>query len=336
MTEELAIVVGTTNTMIYMPGNGIVLSEPTKVAYNGDPTFRRVRAVGSEAAAMLGKVPEKTVLSFPVVDGFIVEPDACQDMLREFLKKILKPKLFAPKLRALVGVPVGLTLEEKRIYEDVYLKAGLHEVMMLENILLSAVGVDLPVHTHKVSLIINIGGGTTEIAAVSLSGIIKAYGLNIGGAMMDRAIRDSLLGKYGLQLGMSTVSKVKEEIGTLYSNDKTTMSVAGTDVMTKAPIAKVVKSTDIMDAIMPYYLRIADAVERILKMLPTESATDIKSNGVHLTGGCSKILGLEKLFYERLQLPVTVYADGEYSAVLGAGKLLENPVLLNEIVRQKY
>lgn len=335
MTEEIGIVVGTTNTMIYKPGNGIVLCEPTKVAYNGDPKLGRVRAVGTEAAAMIGKVPEKTVLSFPVTDGFITDPDACRDMLDRFLRKVFKPRIFAPKIRAIVGVPTGLTIEERRIYGDVFAKVGINETIMVENILLSAVGVDLPVHTHKVSLVANIGGGLTEIAAISLGGIMKGYGINVGGSMMDRALHDFILGKYNFKIGMNTIAKLKSEIGSLYSNDKTSLLVSGTDIVSQAPMSVSIRSTDIMEALMPYYLRIADAIESVIKVLPPEASSDISIDGLHLTGGASKILGLDKLFSERLHLPVTVHPDGEYASVLGAGKLLASPVLLNEVMNQR-
>lgn len=335
MTEELAIVIGTTHTAIYMLGNGIVLYEPSKVAYNGDPKLGKVRAVGEEAAAMMGKAPEKTVLSFPVTDGFVTDPDSCRDMLQRFLGKVLKPRLFAPKVRAIAGVPTGLTIEERRIYDDVFSKVGITDAVMIENILLAAVGVDLPVHAHKVSLVANIGGGITEIAAISLGGIVKGCNINVGGGMMDRALRDYLLGKYNFKVGMSAVARVKEEIGSLYSNDRTTMSVPGTDLSRRVPSTIIVKATDIMDALMPYYLRIADAVESIVKALPPETAADLSTDGLNLTGGGSKILGLDKLMSDRLHIPVTVHPDAEYAAVLGGGKLLSNTVLLNEILSQR-
>ncbi len=335
MTEELAIVIGTSNTGIYMPGNGIVLYEPTKIAYNGDPKLGKVRAVGHEAAAMTGKAPESTVLSFPVSDGFITDPDSCRDMLYEFLCRVLRPRLFAPKLRVIAGVPTGMTIEEHRIYDDVFAKVGIRDAMTIENIMLSAVGIDLPVHAHKVSLIANIGGGITEVAALSLGGIVKACGINIGGGMIDRALCDYILGKYNFKIGPITASHVKEEIGSLYSNDLTTMPVTGTDVSRRAPTVINIKATDVMDSVMPYYLRIADAVETIIKSLPPESSSDITVDGLYLTGGGSKIPGLDKLLSDRLHIPVTVHPDAEYAALLGGGKLLSNAVLLNEILSRK-
>lgn len=334
MTEELAIVIGTANTMIYMPNNGIVLCEPSKVAYTGDPKNGKVRYVGNEAAAMVGKTPEKTTLVFPVTDGIISDPDACRDMITAFLQKLIKPKLFGPRINAVVAVPTGLTIEERRIYDDVLSRAGIHDVTMIEKVLLSAIGADLPVHSDKVSLVANIGAGVTSIAAISSSGIVNGCSINMGGLMMDRALKDFILGKYNFKIGMSEAEKIKCGIGSLYSNDNRTVHARGTDLTARAPASFAIKSTDIMEAIMPYYLRIADAIESIIKVLRPETAADIYTNGLHLTGGASKIPGLEKMFSDRLRIPVTVHPDSEYSAALGGGKLLSDTVLLNEIISQ--
>ncbi|MBQ7227573.1 MAG: rod shape-determining protein [Clostridia bacterium] len=335
MTEELAIVIGTSNTSIYLPGNGIVLHEPTMVAYNGDSKLGKVRAVGKTASFMSGRITENTTLSYPVTGGFISDPDACRDMLTEFLKKLFRPRLFAPKFKAIVGVPIGLTIEERRFYDDVFSKSGINEIIAIENIVLSAIGIDLPVHSHKVNLIVNVGGGITEIAAISSSGIIKGCNLSIGGNLMDKAFRDYLLGKYNLKLGMSSIAKAKEEIGSLYANDTASMWVNGMDLNVHAPSGLNVKATDFMDALMPYYLRIADGIDSVIKSLSIESGADLTSGGVHIVGGGSKIPGLAKLLAERLNMLVTVHPDAEYANVFGGGKLLSNPVLLNEILTQR-
>lgn len=334
MTEELGIVLGTVNTVIYKPGNGIVLCEPSAVAYLGNPKAGKVRAVGEAAAAMLGKAPENTTVCLPMKDGVIAEPSACRDMLTAFFAKLMKPRLFAPKIRAIVAVPMGLTLEERRIYEDTFTGAGVHEVVMVEKIMLAAVGIDLPVHGPKVSLIANLGGGLTEIAAISSAGIVKGCGINIGGRMMDRAFKDYVLGKYRFKIGMSEAAAVKRSIGSLYANDCSSTEVSGTDIAEQIPASFMLKSSDVLDSVMPYYLRIADAIENIVKVLPPETSEDISTDGLFLTGGASKILGLERMVSERLRLPVTVHREAEYAAAMGAGKLLSNSVLLREILAQ--
>ena len=335
MTEELAISLGTSNTSIFMPGNGIVLCEPSVIAYDGKPESRRVKAVGKSAAAMEGRASDRINVIRPVEDGVIANADACRDMLTAFLLKVVRPGLFGPKIRAVVGIPVGLSLEERRVYDDVFAKAGCTYVTMVENAMLSAIGAGLPVHTHKSSLIVDIGGGMTEIAVISLASIVSGCAINVGGDMMDKALRDFIMGKYDFGVGTETIKRIKSRIGSLYSNDKTGLLVSGTDIAARAPANFRVRATDVMEALMPYYLRIADAVDSILQVLPPETAADISTDGVHVTGGASKILGLDKLMFGRLNLPVIVHNDAEYATVLGGGNLLENAVLLGEITGKR-
>ena len=332
MTEELAISLGTSNTSIFMPGNGIVLSEPTVIAYSGDPADRRIKAVGKDAAEMEGRTSDRITVIRPLEDGLIANADACRDMLGAFLLKIIRPGIFGPRIRALVGIPVGLSMEERRIYDDVFAKVGCNRVIMIENALLAAIGAGMPVHTHKSGLIVDIGGGMTEIAVVSLGAIISGCSINVGGDMMDKALRDFIMGKYNLDVGAETIKRIKSRVGSLYSNDKTGILVSGTDISARSPANFRVKATDVMEALMPYYLRIADAVDSILQVLPPETSADIGSDGIHVTGGGSKILGLDKLFFGKLNLPVIVHDDAEYATVLGGGKLLENSVLLGEVL----
>lgn len=335
MTEELAISLGTSNTSIFMPGNGIVLSEPTVIAYHGGADSHRIKAVGKEAAAMEGRTPDSITIVHPLEDGLIANADACRDMLAAFLLKVVRPGIFGPRIRAIVGIPVGLAMEERRIYDDVFAKVGCSQVIMIENALLAAIGAGMPIHTHKSGLIVDIGGGMTEIAVVSLGAIINGCSINVGGDMMDKALRDFIMGKYSLNVGVETIKRIKSRIGSLYSNDMTGLLVSGTDIAARAPANFRVKATDVMEALMPYYLRIADAIDSILQVLPPETAADISEDGIHVTGGASKILGLDKLLFGKLNLPIIIHDDAEYATVLGGGKLLENSVLLGEIIGKR-
>ena len=332
MTEELAISLGTSNTSIFMPGNGIVLCEPSVVAYSGDPAARRIKAVGKEAAAMEGRTSDRITVIRPLEDGLISDADACRDMLNAFLLKVVRPGVFGPRIRAIVGIPVGLSMEERRIYDDVLAKVGVTHAIMIENANIAAIGAGMPVHTHKSGLIADIGGGMTEIAVISLGAIVNGCSINVGGDMMDKALRDFIMGKYDLDVGTETIKRIKSRIGSLYSNDKTGLQVSGTDISARSPANFRVKATDVMEALMPYYLRIADAIDSILQVLPPETSADIGGDGIHVTGGASKILGLDKLFFGKLNLPVIVHDDAEYATVLGGGKLLENSVLLGEVL----
>lgn len=331
--EELGIAIGTSYTSIFKAGNGIVLHEPTVIAYHGDPENGRIRAIGNDAMAMLGKTPDGTIIVSPVKDGFIADPVSMCKLMFEFLKKVLPQKLFLPKVRSIVGIPTGLTTDERRIYEDVFTRAGAGEVTMVENVMLSAIGMNLPVRDHKGSFVVNIGGGITDIAAISLSGILAGCSVNVGGGMMDRALIDYLLGKYNIKFGLNTIRKLKNEIGSLYRNDTTYMTLTGTEVNSRFPSTVKVKATDILEAIAPYYMRISEAIESIINVLPPEILADISAGGINITGGASKIPGLDKMLSEKLRLKVNVASDAEYSVILGTGRLLNEDDMLKEITK---
>ncbi len=333
---EIAVEIGTSYTSIFVSGNGIVLREPTVIAFLGEPKQKKIRAVGQAAYEMLGKTPEKTTVVCPVVDGFIADPEACSLLLREFIKRILpKSYVFFPKIKAVLGIPTGLTIEERRTYEDVLMSAYIKEITMVENIILSAIGIDLPVSTTCGGLVVNIGGGITEVAAMSLSGVVSGCGVTIGGNLMDKALIDFAAGKHNLKMGLNTARKVKTEIGTLYENDTAEMTVSGIDLQTKNIGTAKLKSSDVCSVLKPYYVRIRDAVESIIKMLPPEIASDVYKTGIYVVGGGAKITGLEKFLSGELSLNAYVPEDPEYAAILGAGKLLSNRYLLDEILSQK-
>ena len=335
-TMELAVEIGTGYTSIYVTGNGVVLREPTVIAFIGDPKNKKVHAVGAEAERMFGKTPDHTSLVYPVVDGVIADPDACGLLLKEFVKKILPENyLFFPKIKAILGIPTGLTLDERAMYEDVCNAAGINDVTMIDDIILSGVGLDLPIETAGGRVVVNIGAGVTEIAAMSLAGVVAGCGVTIGGNMMDKAIVDYVSGRYSLKIGMLTARKLKDEIGSLYENDMSHMYVTGSDVMTKNTAGEYLTAEDICFVVKPYYLRIAEAVESIINMCPPEVVGEIHRMGIHVVGGGSRILGIDKLFSERLGVDVYTAEEPELRAIHGAGKLLNDKELLKKIFLQK-
>lgn len=333
---EIAIDIGTSYTSIYLSGNGIVLHEPTVVAYMGNSDKRKVRAVGAKAVEMLGKTPERTIVVSPVVDGVIADPGTCAVLLKEFIGRIIPQSyVFRPKIKAILGIPVGLEKKECKTYEDVCFAADISEVTMIENIILSGVGIDMPLASPSAGLVVNIGGGVTEIAALSLCGIVNGCGVSIGGGMMDKALIDYVVGKMNLQIGTNTARKLKHDIGSLFMNDTSKMEVKGVDIRTKKPSSAVVRATDVREALLPYYLRIADAIDNIINKCQPEIAGDIYKSGIYLTGGAAQIIGLPELLSERLKLQVYLVDDPAYAAILGAGKLLSNKELSDNILAQK-
>ena len=332
---EIAVEIGTGYTSLYLAGNGIVLREPTIIAFQDDPKNKRVRAVGAAAEQMLGKAPERTTIVTPVEGGVIVDPEACTVMMRAFIKKILPASyLFAPKIKAIVGIPMGLSVEERGMYEDVCVAAGISDVTMVDNIMLTGVGIDLPVDGVG-GLIVNIGAGTTEIAALSMAGVISGCAVTIGGNMMDNAVIDYIAGKYDVKIGKLAARKLKNEVGSLFINDNSEMSVSGRNVRTKNSDSAVVHAYELCNVLQPYYLHIADAVESIINMCPPEIAGEIYRRGIWVVGGGSQILGLRETFAERLRLGVCSVDDPSYCTILGAGKLLTDKELLQEILTQK-
>ncbi len=332
---EIAIEIGTSYTSIFLSGNGIVLREPTVIAFTGDAKSKRVRAVGTVAAEMLGKTPERTTVVTPVVDGYITDADACGILLREFVKKILPQSyIFRPRIRAILGVPTGLTIDERGRYEDVCITAGIADVTMVENIILSGVGIDLPI-SSGVGLVCNIGGGTTEIAAMSMSGIISGCSVSIGGNMMDKALIDMIVGRHDLKVGISTAKKIKHEIGSLYENDTSQMLVTGRSVKTKSTGSAVVSALDVCETLKPYYMRIAEAIESVINACSPEVTGELNRVGVHLVGGGSTILGVSEMFENHLGIEVNVVEEPSYAVILGAGKLLGDKAFLEEILSQK-
>ena len=282
---------------------------------------------------MLGKTPEHTVIVSPVADGVIVDQGAAAVLLSEFVRRVIPSKyIFKPRIRAVVGIPLGLTDEERRVYENVCFKAGINEICFVENIILSAVGIDMPVDEPTACMVINIGGGISEIAVISLYGIVDGCGVTIGGNMMDNAIIDSFIGKYNLKIGTNTARRIKHDIGSLYSNDTSSTEVKGVDVRTKRPVSEKAHAADLQAVLEPYYERICDAAENIINGLKPELAGDVYKAGVYLAGGGSLITGLPELFSERLHLPVYLAEEPEYAAILGAGKLLSDAALRRELI----
>ena len=329
---EIALKLGTCYTSIFLAGSGVVLREPSLIAFNGDTKEGRVKAVGREARLMQGKSVDKITIVSPVKDGIIVDEHSCALMLERFIQKLYPASfIFRPRIRAIVGLPLGLKAAERETYESVCYAAYVNSVTLVPNILMCGIGIDLPVGSEHGGIIVNIGGGVTEIAVFTLSEIISGYSVSIGGNMLDRALTDSIAGKFNLKIGLVSARQLREEAGSLLNGDKVNMVAAGMDIRLKAPGKITVTSADVLEVVKPYYLRITDAVNNVIKACPPEVAGDILQKGIFVTGGASKIPGLTELFEERSKLEVNTVKYPELAAVVGGGKLLSNKELLREI-----
>ncbi|MBR7141812.1 MAG: rod shape-determining protein [Clostridia bacterium] len=335
-TMNIAIEIGTSHTSVYLESAVVVLREPTAVAYVGDGDNKSVVAVGERAMSMMGKTPDKTTVVCPVVDGYIVDVDACKAMMSEYIKRILPVSyIFFPKIKAILVTPTGLTVDERKVYEDVVVQAGVAEVTLVDNVIATALGFDLPIASPAGGFVVNIGGGITEIALISVCGIISGCSVNVGGSMMDRALMDYLVGKYGLKVGGLTARRIREEIGTLYNNDVSYLEVKGININTLTPSTQCVYAEDTCAALLPYYARIADAIQGVTNLCPPELSSSVQGSGVFVAGGCAKIPGVEKVLGEILEIPVTVAEEPELVSVLGAGKLIGNKDLIKQIRSQQ-
>jgi len=328
---DIALKVGSTYTSIFLSGEGVVLREPTVIAFNGAPSANSIRAIGYEAQAMLGKAVDKITIISPVKHGVITDEYSLALLLSKFISKLYPDSyVFKPRIKAVMAAPLGLDPEKRSVYENVALSAGISHVTLVPSILMSGVGIDLPISSERGGIIVNIGGGLTEIAVFALSEIISGYSVSIGGNMFDKAICDVFLGKYDIKIGLETARKLREDVGSLFRNDTASMTVTGMDIRNKVPSKISVTAKELYEILQPYYLRIADAVENVIKACPPEIAGEL-FNGIWVTGGASKIPGLSELFYERLKLRINMVENPEISAVVGGGKLLSNRTLLREI-----
>ncbi len=328
---DIAIKIGSSFTSIFLSGGGVVLREPTVIAFNGSPSEANIRAIGYEAQAMVGKAVDKIVIISPIKNGIITDDYSLSLLLSKFIAKLYPDSyIFKPRIRAVMAVPLGLDPEKRSVYENVALSSGITQVTLVPSILMSGVGIDLPISSERGGIIVNIGGGLTEIAVFALSEIISGYSVSIGGNMLDRAICDSLLGKYNLKIGLTTARRLREEVGSLYKNDTASMTVSGIDIRTKIPSKITVRSIDLYEILLPYYMKIAEAVENVIKACPPEIAGELL-NGISVTGGASQIPGLSEAMYQRLKLKMNMAEKPELAAVIGGGKLLSDRELLREI-----
>jgi rod shape-determining protein MreB len=320
-SSDLAIDLGTANTLIYVRGKGIVLSEPSVVAIKKGTN--QVLKVGKEAKEMLGRTPASIVAIRPMRDGVIADFDVTEQMLRAFIVKIHNRKALV-RPRIVIGVPSCITQVEKRAIRDSAEQAGAREVYLMEEPMAAAIGAGLPVQEPSGNMIVDIGGGTTEVAVISLSGIVYSQSIRIAGDEMDEAIIQYLKRKYNLLVGERTAENIKIQIGSAYPFDEPRkMEVKGRDLVDGIPKALTVTDSDIREALHDPIYAVVDAVKTALERTPPELAADIADKGVVMAGGGSLLHGLDTLISLETHLKVKVADDPLSCVVLGAGKVLD-------------
>jgi rod shape-determining protein MreB len=323
LSNDVAVDLGTASTLVYVKGRGIVLNEPSVVAL--ETKNRRVLAVGYEAKKMRGRTPDEITAIRPMKDGVIADFEVCEEMLRAFIAKAQRRRLFV-RPRVIVCVPSGITEVEKRAVRDSAEHAGAREVYLVAEPIAAAIGVGLPVAEPSGNMIIDIGGGTTEIAVIALSGIVSNNSIRIAGDEMDEAIIEYLRKTYSLLIGEQTAEQIKITIGSAFPlAEEREMEVKGRDLVSGIPRAVKIKSSEIREALREPVGLIVGAVKRALEKTPPELASDIVDKGIFMTGGGSLLRGLNSLLQEETNLPVNVVENPIECVVLGSGKILEDP-----------
>jgi len=334
MSNDLAIDLGTANTLVYVKGKGIVTNEPSVVAIHKDSKgAKKVIAVGEEAKRMLGKTPGNVVAIRPLKDGVIADFEVTEVMLKYFIQKIHNKKSYA-RPRVVISIPSGITPVEKRAVKESAESAGAREVYLIEEPMAAAIGVGLPITEPDGNMIVDIGGGTTEVAVISLAGIVYCNSVRVAGDKIDEAIIQYIKRKYNMLIGERTAELVKINIGSAYPSaeeEEVKMEVKGRDLIGGIPRTLEVSAKEIREAISEPVNAIVEAVRIALERTPPELASDIVDKGIVLSGGGALLRNLDALIKEVTKLPVIV-AENPFTAVVeGAGKVLDELDLLKQV-----
>lgn len=334
LSNDLAIDLGTANTVVYVKGKGIVLREPSVVAVRQDGRGSKVLAVGQEAKQMLGKTPGNIVAIRPIRDGVIADFEVTEAMLRYFINKVHNRRTLVHP-RIIISVPSGCTQVEKRAVRESAESAGAREVYLIEEPMAAAIGSNLPITDPTANMIVDIGGGTTEVAVISLSGIVYARSVRVAGDKMDDAILQYIKRKHNLAIGERTAELIKMTIGNVEPSPPfESMEIKGRDLVEGVPKIITITADEIQQAIVEQVDVIIDAVKEALEVTPPELAADIVDQGIVLTGGGALLKNLDKRLKQETGLPIIVADDPLSSVVLGSGKALDNLNILREVTVQ--
>ena len=321
-STDMAIDLGTANTLVFVKGQGIVLNEPSVVAIIEERGKKSVLAVGDEAKTMLGRTPGNISAVRPLRDGVIADFIVTEEMIKHFIKKVHKRKSFAnPKI--LICVPTGSTPVERKAIQDSALAAGARKVSLIEEPIAAAIGAGLPISEATGSMVVDIGGGTTEIAVLSLGGVVYANSLRVAGDAMDTAIITYMRKQFNLLIGEASAEKIKKEIGTALSTSQNTFLMKGRDIRSGTPKEITLKEDDTAEALKPILNQILAGIKDALEKTPPELSADLVDMGLVLTGGGALLKNIDKLISKETGLPVVIAEDPLSCVALGTGKALD-------------
>ncbi len=332
-SQDMAIDLGTANTLVVLKGQGVVLNEPSVVAVITEGGKKSVLAVGDEAKTMLGRTPGNIQAIRPLKDGVIADFIVTEEMIKHFIKKVHKKTAFANP-RILICVPTGSTPVERKAIQDSALAAGARKVQLIEEPIAAAIGAGLPISEATGSMVIDIGGGTTEIAVMSLGGVVYSKSLRVAGDAMDISIINYMRKKFNLLIGDSTAEKIKKEIGTAVPTSTNTFLMKGRDIRSGTPKEIALSEEDACEALMPVLNQMLAGIKEALENTPPELSADLVDMGLVLTGGGSLLRNIDKLITRDTGLPVTIAEDPLSCVAVGTGKALENEELFSTMLSE--
>jgi rod shape-determining protein MreB len=334
-SDDMAIDLGTANTLIYVRGKGIVLDEPSVVAIRqegGHNSKKTILAVGKEAKQMLGKTPGNITAIRPMKDGVIADFTVTEQMLKQFIKRVHESRLFSPSPRIIICVPCGSTQVERRAIREAAIEAGASQVFLIEEPMAAAIGADLPVAEATGSMIVDIGGGTTEVGVISLGGMVYSGSVRVGGDKFDEAIINYIRRNYGMLIGETTAETVKKEIGSAFPGSEVReMEVKGRNLAEGIPRSFTISSNEILEALTEPLNQMIGAIKSALEQTPPELGADIAEKGMVIAGGGALLRDIDRLIMEETGLPVIVADDPLTCVVRGSGKALERMDKLGSI-----
>ena len=332
-SQDMAIDLGTANTLVVLKGKGVVLNEPSVVAIINEMGKKTVLAVGDEAKTMLGRTPGNIQAIRPLKDGVIADFIVTEEMIKHFIKKVHIKNTFANP-RILICVPTGSTPVERKAIQDSALAAGARRVQLIEEPIAAAIGAGLPISEATGSMIVDIGGGTTEIAVMSLGGVVFSKSLRVAGDALDGAIISYMRKKFNLLIGESTAEKIKKEIGTAIPTSNNVFLMKGRDIRTGTPKEISLTEEDACEALMPILNQMLSAIKEALENTPPELSADLVDMGLVLTGGGALLKNIDKLISKDTGLPVTIADNPLECVALGTGKALENEELFSTMLSE--
>ena len=332
-SQDMAIDLGTANTLVVLKGRGVVLNEPSVVAIINEMGKKTVLAVGDEAKTMLGRTPGNIQAIRPLNDGVIADFIVTEEMIKHFIKKVHVKNTFANP-RILICVPTGSTPVERKAIQDSALAAGARRVQLIEEPIAAAIGAGLPISEATGSMIVDIGGGTTEIAVMSLGGVVFSKSLRVGGDAMDAGIISYMRKKFNLLIGESTAEKIKKEIGTAIPTSNNVFLMKGRDIRTGTPKEISLTEEDACEALMPILNQMLAAIKEALENTPPELSADLVDMGLVLTGGGALLKNIDKLISKDTGLPVTIADNPLECVALGTGKALENEEIFSTMLSE--